>query len=220
MNRINSHKTSGFTVIELMIVIAVLAFFVAGVYNTFLTGQSLWSKVDRSIELEENTRKVFDRIAPELAMSGHDSRGFFQVTISNGGGLNGSDILRFSIPVICQTNGNPVDAQGNAAHWGAPLSWGCTDSSCMDRDNSCDTVEYKYIEYLIGNDSSFVRRVLDYSQAVVREDVIAMTISDFQAEANYNQRVLSLTVTAQLNLIGETKISESSQMDIYLRNSR
>jgi prepilin-type N-terminal cleavage/methylation domain-containing protein len=220
MNKKRLQKTSGFTIIELMIVIAVLVFFIAAVYNTFLTGQSLWSKVDRSIELDDNIRKVFDRIAPELAMSGHDSRGFFQVAISDNGGINGSDILRFSLPVICQTNGNPVDAQGNAAHWGAPLTWGCTDSSCMDRDNNCDTIEYKYIEYLIGADSSLVRRVLDYSQAVVREDVIAMTISDFQAETNYNQRVLSLTVTARLNLIGETKITESSQMDIYLRNSR
>jgi len=214
-----SPQPSGFTLIELVLVVTLLTFLVASTYNTFMTGQSLWTKVDRAIELEDNLRRALDRIVPELAMSGHDSRGFFQASISNNNGVHGSDILRFSIPVICESNGNPVNAQGNAAHWGAPLTWGCTEASCMDADNNCDTVDYKYIEYLINGDA-LIRRVLDYSQAVVREETVALNISDFQAEPNFNQRIITLTLTGQLRLSGENKVTAQTQSDVYLRNSR
>ncbi len=220
MNQKFLHKPSGFTLIELMIVLTLVTFLIAGTYNTFLTGQTLWTRIDRSIELEDNLRKAFDRITPELAMAGHDKRGFFQVWISNNGGAKGSDILRFSIPVICETNGNPVDAEGNTAHWGAPLTWGCAQASCMDADNNCDTVDYKYIEYLLNEDNTLVRRVLDYSQTMVREDIIASHISDFQAETNFNQRMVELILNAQINMIGKTKVTGSAQRNVYLRNSR
>src|SRR5437868_3068269 len=104
------HPNRGFTLVELAIVVTLLTFLIAATYNTFLTGQSLWVKVDRAIELEDNLREALDRITPELSMSGHDKKGFFQVWIGDNGGVNGSDILRFSIPVICESNGNPVDA--------------------------------------------------------------------------------------------------------------
>jgi prepilin-type N-terminal cleavage/methylation domain-containing protein len=213
-------RPCGFTLVELMVVVALLTFLIASTYNTFLTGQSLWLRVDRSIELEDNVRKALDRIAPELAMSGHDKNGFFQVWIGNNGGTDGSDIVRFSIPVICENNGNPVDAEGNAAHWGAPLTWGCAQPSCMDEDNNCDTVEYKYIEYLLNNNHTLVRRVLNYGQVPVREEVIASNITDFQAEANFNQRIITLTLNAQINLLGHSKSTATRQRDIYLRNSR
>jgi prepilin-type N-terminal cleavage/methylation domain-containing protein len=213
-------QRAGFTLIELMIVVALLTFLIASTYNTFLTGQSLWTKVDRSIELEENLRQAFDRITPELSMSGHDKQGFFQVWLGDNGGAGGSDILRFSIPVVCQTGGNIVDAEGNAAHWGAPLTWGCSQPSCMDQDNNCDTVEYKYIEYRLNDRHQLVRRVLDYSQQPVHEEVVASRIADFQTEPNFNQRVLTLTLKAETNLLGKSKSTAELKRDVYLRNSR
>jgi hypothetical protein len=193
---------------------------IASTYNTFLTGQSLWTKVDQSISLDDNLRKAFDRIVPELSTSGHDKRGFFQVAISNNGGANGSDVLRFSIPVICEANGNPIDPQGDTAHWGAPVTWGCAQASCMDEDNNCETVEYKYIEYLLDDKNTLLRRVLDYSQSQVREDVIASNIANFQAEANFNQRMVTLTLTAQNDPASRLKRTATSEMNVYLRNSR
>jgi prepilin-type N-terminal cleavage/methylation domain-containing protein len=220
MNQKRLPQPPGFTLIELIIVITLVTFLIAGTYSAFLTGQSLWTKIDRSIELEDNLRKALDRIVPELAMSGHDKRGFFQVLVSNDGGAHGSDIVRFSIPVICQNNGNAVDPQGNAAHWGAPLTWGCAQASCMDADNNCDTVEYKYIEYLLHDDRSLRRRVLDYSQNVIREDVIASSVQEFQVETGSNQRALTLTLKAQTDLGGKATAEESAKRTVYLRNSR
>ena len=215
MKQRSHHTLAGFTLIELMIVVVLLTFLIASAYSTFMTGQSLWFRVDHSIELEDNMRKAFDRIIPELSMSGHNKSRVFQVKISNGTGVNGSDVLQFSIPVICQNNGNPVDAEGNTAHWGATLTWGCSQASCMDADVNCDTAEYKYTEYLINDHKDLVRRVLDLGQSSVREDVVASNIIDLQAEVNSNQRIIKLTLTA-----GQDKNKSSSKMNIYLRNSR
>ncbi|MBL8012903.1 MAG: prepilin-type N-terminal cleavage/methylation domain-containing protein, partial [Candidatus Omnitrophica bacterium] len=137
MNKSHS-RNNGFTLVETMVVVALLSVLVAATYGTFLSGQMIWNKTSYSIELDEQLHNAAQRIQNELKWTGHDAEGKYQLTYITQSGINQSDVFEFSIPVICQTGGNPVDGNGNTAHWGAPLTWGCTRSSCMDQDNNCD----------------------------------------------------------------------------------
>ena len=210
----------GFTLVEAMVVVAMLSFLLAATYGTFLSGQSIWTKTNNTIELDENLTKAIGRITPELRQSGHDAKGKFQVWIDSKSGVGESDVLRFSIPVICENSGNPVDANGDTAHWGAPLTWGCSKASCMDENNNCDTVEYKYIQYLLNEKHYLLRRVLDFSENTAREDIIAENIVDMNIEPNFNQRVVKIHLTAQKEIGRKQKIKQEMEINIRLRNAR
>ena len=211
---------NGFTLVEALMVVALTSFLLAAIYGTLLSGQSIWTKTDSTIELDEQLSKAILKISPELRQSGHDAKGKFQIFIDSKTGPNESDVFRFSIPVICETNGNPVDANGDTAHWGAPLTWGCTQSSCMDSNNNCDTVEYKYLEYLINEKHQLLRRVLDFSENIVREEIIAEDINDLHIEPNFDQRLIKLRLTAQKQTGRKQKIKHEIEASIHLRNAR
>jgi len=207
----NLREKNGFSLVELLIAVTILAMITGGIYLTLATGQSTWFTTDTNIHLQENLRKSLDRLTSELRQTR-----VAQQQIFNGTGANGSDVLRFSLPIICEAGNNLIDANGDVAFWGAPLTWGCTDAACMDADNDCTTLEYQFIEYRLNNNEQLLRRVLGGGLNVVREEVFAGAITDFQAQIN--GAVISLTVTAQEATTMNRVMSEQKSMDVYLRN--
>jgi prepilin-type N-terminal cleavage/methylation domain-containing protein len=214
----NQH--SGFTLVETMIVVAILSFLIAATYGIFLSGQSIWNRTDTSIELDEQLTKAANRVTAELRQSGHDAKGKFQIFNSSQSGANQSDVFKFSIPVICENGGNPVDANGDTAHWGAPLTWGCSKASCMDENNNCDTVEYKFIQYLINEKHQLLRRVLDFSENTTKEEVIAQDISAMRLEPNFDERMVKLFLTAEKEIGRKRTAKQELQINIRLRNAK
>jgi prepilin-type N-terminal cleavage/methylation domain-containing protein len=211
---------TGFTFVETMVVVAILSFLIAATYGAFVSGQTIWTKTNNTIELEEHLGRALDRIVPELRQTGHESKGIFQVSVDSQTGVGGSDIFRFSIPVICESGGNPVNANGDTAHWGAPLTWGCNQASCMDENNNCDTVEYKFVEYRLNEEHQIIRRVLDFGLNVVREDVISEDIVGMRIEPNFDQRMLTLKLTAQKKTGHNQTLTQELETKIRLRNAR
>ena len=203
-----------------MVVVAILSFLIAATYGAFMSGQSIWLKTNTAIELDEELTKAINRISPELRQSGHDAKGIIQLWIDPEAGPGQSDIVRFSIPVVCETGGNPVDANGETAHWGAPLTWGCGKADCMDANNNCDTVEYKHIQYSLGENNRLLRSVLDFGLNTVREDIIAENITDLQIEPNFDQRLVTLYLTAQKKPGRNQMIEQKIETKIRLRNAR
>lgn len=179
-----SRRNKGVTLIEVLVVVMLLGFVTGAALMTLQTGRTTWAVTNNQIRLQEDLRKILQRVPRELKESGMDKNGVAQVTIFDGTGVNGSDILRFSIPIICEAGNFLIDANADIAYWGAPLTWGCVDSTCMDADDDCAIAEYKYLEYKIVNTDQFARRVLndDTPPALVRQDVIAENITDFQVE--------------------------------------
>lgn len=218
MRRLKNHNA--YTLIEAMMVVAILSFLVATTYGTFLMGQTIWNKTSHTIEMDEQLTKAAQRIYAELRLTGHDADGKYQLSFISQAGVNQSDIIKFSIPVICQTSGNPVDGNGDTAHWGAPLTWGCTQSSCMDQNNSCDTIEYKYLRYLIDEQFQFKRQVLDFSENVVREDIIAQNISNFHIEPNFNQSMVKVILTASKTIGRNQTVNQELTLNIRIKNAR
>lgn len=211
---------NGYSFVEVMLVVAILSFLVATTYGAFLSGQNIWNRTANTIELDEELNKAVQRIAGELKWTGHDSKGQFQLSYITQSGVNGSDIFKFSIPVICQANGNPVDGNGDTAHWGAPLTWGCSDSSCMDADGNCNTVEYKSLQYRINEKNQLVRRVLDFSESVIKEDVVAENISNLKIEPSFDQRMIKVVLTASKNATKNKIINQELIFNVHIKNAR
>ncbi len=219
--RIRSQR--GFSLIETMIVAVIVAMIMAGGFVVMASGQSAWFTTDATIQLEENLRMAISRLTRELAESGADLTGNLQVFISNGTGLNGSDIIKFSIPVICNSATLVMDGDGNVAYWGAPLKWGCYGSTyqgsvCMDADNNCTTLEYKFIEYRLISNNQLARRVLDATNALVREDIFAKNITDFQTTLSGDENVVTIDVSGQNTSVLNRIISASKSVNVRLRN--
>lgn len=210
----------GFNIIELMIVTFVLVAIIGGSFSLLQSGQSAWFTAEANMTLEDSLRQAINRVVAELSESGEDENGVMQVDIANGTGVGGSDIIKFSIPVVCQNNVSVMDASGDVAYWRAPLTWGCTASTCMDADNDCGTVDYKFIEYRLLAGNLLARRVLDAADAEVRQDVIARNISDFQAAFSVDQKVVTVTLAAQTTSAMNRDMTASKDINVRLRNKR
>ncbi len=187
-------NNKGFTLVEILVVTLIFSFIVAGTFMTMHSGQEAWRQDETQIQLQDDMRQAIARISSELRLSGSYSdqsitcpathNTTLYVGVTDAGGMGTTDVITFSIPVVCESTGSIMDANGNVAYWRAPLTWGCTDSSCMDADDNCATNDYDEIEYRVRNDSNLVRRVLQPDGTVVRTDIIARDVTDFQATLN------------------------------------
>ncbi len=216
MRRIKINHKKGLTLLEVLITTSLLTVMIAGVYAALWTGQNSWFDAEASIDLQQNLRMALDKITRELNQSGINKDNVLQVAIDDGAGVNATDILRFSIPVICHNGDNLIDNNGDVVYWRAPLTWGCTDSACMDADDNCATVDYKSIEYLMNASRQLTRRALDNNNQVVKVDIFAYDISDFQVTRNGN--VVTLNVALQKKSLLNRDFAASVQMDVLLRN--
>ena len=208
----------GFSLIELVVAVAIFLAMFGGVFMSMSAGQNSWALTSTQIDLQENLRLTMGRISKELRESGSDSTGAMQVTILDNSGANSSDILRFSMPVLCETTATIINASSDVANWGAPLTFGCTDSTCMDADDDCSTVDYSYVEYAINNSNQLERRVRDSADVVVRTDVFAQNITNFQTVLSGDQNVVTLTVTATANTTNNRTVTSTDSLDVLLRN--
>ena len=211
-------RRKGFTLVEALIASALFLIVATAAYSILSSGRTTWFDTDASIELQQNLRLTLEKMTRELHESGFNKNGVWQVAITVGTGVNGSDILRFSMPVICHSGDSVIDSNGDVAYWGAPLTWGCTSSGCMDADNDCATVDYKYIEYSLDNTNQLLRKVLDNNSLALRLDLIARNIVDFRVTNSADRKVVTLQLTAQRKSgTGRTLITPVS-MDVKLRN--
>ncbi len=209
---------NGFSLVELMVSIAILVAMIGGVYMSAAAGRNSWANTALQVNLQESIRLSLEKISKEMRESGSNNLGAMQLTINDNAGTNGSDIIQFFMPVECEAGTPVMDANGDVAFWGAPLTWGCSDSTCMDADNDCSTVEYSYLEYAINNDNQLERRVRDGANALVRADIFASNITDMQAVLSGDQNVVTVTVTASGMTTNNRALSMDDSMDILLRN--
>ncbi len=209
---------NGFSFIELMVVLGIFSIMLGSGFTLISTGRDAWFITDAQIELQESLRQTLVKVSKELRETGTAGG---SLTISSGG-VNNSDIVKFSMPILCQAGMNVMDTDSNVAYWGAPLRWGCVNSTCMDKDNNCATIDYKYIQYQLNASGQLVRRVLDDTSALVREDIFAENLTDFQATENGTETVpttvVTLTATASTKTSLNRQITGSNSLDVYLRN--
>lgn len=246
---------------EMMVATAMFSVITVAGYLLFVAGQAAWMTTDAKIHMQENMRRGLQRISAELQESGVDENGVLQVFITDNGGVNGSDILRFSVPIcICYTNVS--DEEGDVRFWGAPLVWGqsgCTDNYPVGKNNKVDICHYppgnpdnpqnlnvnvnavkahlahgdsvgdcgtcefddftnRYVEYRLDAQGQLLRRVLDGSLSVIAETIVAGSFTDFQAQVNGGQTVVTLNVTLSRPAAHNRQLTSGGDLDVYLQN--
>lgn len=211
-------NTKGLSLVEVLVVLLIFTILGGGLMVVLNTGQRTWFNADTQIELQQSMRKTLISLMAEIEESGIDKNGVSQLVLSDGIGANGTDVVKFSVPIVCQAGSSVLDASGDVAYWGAPLTWGCTAASCMDADNNCSTLDYKYLQYLIVNGDQLVRRVLNSANGVVREDLMAEGVSDLQSSVSADGRKVTVQITMQKMSVVNRLITLSSVVDVYLRN--
>ncbi len=209
--RIDTAK--GFSLIETMVTVVIISLMAAGGYAALSSGEASWFTAEASIQVQESLREALDKVTAELRQSK-----FSQVALTDGGGYNSTDIVKFSIPVICHTGDNLLDASGDVAHWGATTKWGCRDALCMDLNNTCSSIEYKYIQYEVVSGNKLVRKVLDNVSTLVSQDTIANNIFDFQAVMPGATSPITLTLKAQVTSVLKRPVTATVQNNVDLRN--
>jgi prepilin-type N-terminal cleavage/methylation domain-containing protein len=113
----------GFTMVELLVTTAIFSLLGTAAFIVFIAGNSFWSATDAKIRLQQSFRLSSQKIFPELQESGRDSVGTLQVTILNNTGVNGSDVLRFAVP-LCPCGVSAMNDSTDVRNWGAPTIWG------------------------------------------------------------------------------------------------
>ncbi|MFP4472345.1 MAG: PilW family protein [Candidatus Omnitrophota bacterium] len=250
---------SGFSLVELMVVITVTALLGAGTVMLFNSGKETWLATESHVRVQENARVILERMAKELRQS--DSE---HIMILDGLGSGGSDIIQFKIPVTCSAGettlcqkdytavgfgadkacsvsytGTCTDCNdcaecdpciavcewsdisaGENVVWGAPLTWGCEDQSCMDADGLCDTEDYSYLQYRKSASGQGLRQVYDAvaddNKTYLRQDKFGTGITDLQFSLDGN--ILTITVDIEQELYGGRRAAEQVTASLYLRN--
>ena len=213
-------NNNGINLVELLVGMLVFVFMFGSVFFTLTTSHDTWASADSNLQIQNDARVVLERLAKELRQSGDDAVGTLKFEILDAGGYGSTDAIHFSMPVICEAGGNYLDSDGNVAYWGAPLDWGCQDSTCMDADNDCGTVDYSEVEYEVLSNNQLVRRVLDTGGAVVSNStsVFAQDVSDFQITLSEDQRIVTLTVTISKKSSSNRMVTATNSLDVFLRN--
>ena len=146
MKKIRSNM--GFNLMEMIVITLLLSIVLLAGSMLFMAGQSSFFLTSVRADLQENSRQSLQRISFELQESGRDSAGNLKVSILDGTGVNGSDILRFSVP-LCICGVSPIDTNGYVNRWGAPSQWGQAGCSTNYPLNGLGTVDICH--YTMGN---------------------------------------------------------------------
>lgn len=82
----------------------------------------------------------------------------------------------------------------------------------------CSVAGNKFIEYRIDTNAQLLRRVLDDTGTLVRSDIFAANISDFQAVLSADQKTVTLTVSVSALTSQNRQITILRSLNIYLWN--
>jgi hypothetical protein len=187
-----NHKR-GIGIFELIVAMGIVSFCLAVIFSLLGNAQSSFFNADTNIDLRNTLRVASDKMTSELRNTGYKG-GVAQFAILTGSGTNGTDIIRFAIPILCTSTMTTIlDGNGDPAYWGAPLTWGCNTSSCMDADNDCSIQEYRYIQYSLNASKQLERKVLNSALTTVSTTIMATDIIDFDVSLTNEKFTITLT---------------------------
>ncbi len=119
----------GVTLVELLMTVGILAIVFGTSGMLFSSALAYWKIADARTDLQQKLTWSIQKISLELLESGFDSIGQIQAAVLDNTGSDGTDVLRFAIP-LCLCGTSPIDENGDVSNWGAPLLWG--QSGCQD----------------------------------------------------------------------------------------
>lgn len=106
----------GFTLIELMVVVAIMTIVISSLFGVLTVARQAWSIGSMRVELQQEIRKAIDTITKELRQTGISTI----IGVPADGNLYTSII--FQIPDDIDADGDIIDA-GGSIEWGAPITY-------------------------------------------------------------------------------------------------
>ncbi len=125
MRRDQTHLRSGYSLVELMVAVAVMAIVTTQLLSSFSRQHTTAVAQERVIELQEEVRIVTDLILSDLRMAGFMVPKFAAIG-SIDGGTNGADVLCMSDPSVINDS---VLSGASSRFPGAPISSGFSGAS-------------------------------------------------------------------------------------------
>ena len=201
-------NNKGFTLAEVLVSVGIWGFIMSVLIICLQLMYNIEKRSSSGIEVGINVTRGLKIVSEELVLSNES-----KVSVIDG--VNGAiDSIRFSIPIVCDDDMLGVGA--SVQYWGAPLRWGCDNSTCMDADNNCSTNDYRSIEYKVNEAGYLVRRVLDGSDSLVGEEkIMAINITGLQMSIA-GTNVINVRMTAEYG--GIDKIVGTMEANIIMQN--
>ena len=191
----------GFTLIEMMVVVAIFSIVTAAIFMTMASGRQSWQTNEASVQVQEEVRKGLRMLGQELRESGREQATSHVL-------INGTnDALVFQIPIDANaaTAAFDLDANGDIV-WGAEAVAG----HAIRYDLQAGQLVRQQVDAL----------ALD-AAPVGAAKIVAnhMTVVSFtQAPAAGNITGVDVSLTAQKISLAQHALSASEQLHITLRN--
>lgn len=219
LQRTYMDKEKAFSLIEMLFVTAIFIFVVIAVFSLLGNAQSSFFNSDTATDVRNNLRIASEKISLELRNTGYQSN-TAQFTIQDSAGYGNSDIIRFSMPILCSSTSTLLDTNGNPSYWGAPLNWGCNTYTCMDANGSCSTLEYKYVQYEINSSNQLIRKILDGSFATVSNSssIITQNISNMQISLSVDTHMMTIVLSGVKTSPNGKTVTVTHASDVLLNN--
>jgi prepilin-type N-terminal cleavage/methylation domain-containing protein len=223
----NRHESpAGYSMVELMVTMVIFLSLLGAVATTMNVGEDSWPTVAADLEIREITRDARERITREFQNSGINQDGVSQMQVIAGNGADGTDVVKFAVPILCDENQGWIDDNGEIAHWGATLTWRCSCSEgdrsciteCMDPDGDCANIEYSHIQYVKNPLDQLIRQVINFNGDVLRSDLIAENVTDFQVEPT-DRCLYTFRMTVRKSTPRKRDMELTSVWQVHARNN-
>ncbi len=156
MQRNSQLSLTGFTLIEMMVVMAIFSMIMASIFGVLAIGRSSWYQGTTQIDVQQEARKAMDKIVRELRESGSQ-----KITV-------GASQVTFQISTGVDANGQII--------WGACTNWA----------NNTTTVAGYAIKYYLSNNKLYRSVLNSYpsGSAVGTDTVMANNVQSLTLTGN------------------------------------
>lgn len=193
-------NNQGFTLIELIIAMAICVMVIAGIFSAFRSQETTQLTQEQVVEMQQNLRGALEIMSKEIRMAGYDPDIEYGAGIVRAGDGTSADPLIFSM--VADDDGNDNYTM-NAAN----------DDNQISGNGADEKGELKYIIYSLydayGDGDLDLGRKIDGQKEAIAENVSGLTLAYYDEDGN---------VTADSTAIRSIKITIETQPDVNATN--
>ncbi len=203
-------KSAAFSLVETMVVLAMLVIVLSAIYGLLYAGERSWHTLNTKVHLQATLRNTMDTLADELRQSASS-----QISISADG-----KSITFSVPV--QPAGASVDVEiinlntkgtypAEAIQYSYPnfSQWGSY-TRLLQPENR--------VTYLWSADKTITRRVTDSAGGVVENFVVANNVESLNFSQPVNSDRITLEVSGEQFTIKQLAIAYNVITSVHYEN--
>ena len=192
---------NGFTIIEMMVVLAIFGIITAAIFMTMASGRASWQTNEAAVQVQENVRQGLRTIGQELRESG-------RVTTTSHVVIGGSnDSIWFQVPIDHDMSTAEFDLNSGSIDWGAEAVVG----QAIRYDLQGDQLIRQVVDDL-ANDAG------DVGDLKVLANHISSVSFEQVSDGSGNITGVDVALTAQETSLSRHQLENSQRLHVKLRN--